>query len=153
MPENIVEEFLDKGSVTKIIFRKFEIPSDLAEYFDTKKSKDVKGYVEFRVVASRNNKLPLHTTIKKLISGGKGQIDFLEINKYEFNSVKVQVDYKNDKRTIDLGDFGKFRAYYDVSSEVKTGVDGHPIFTSIDSAATNLLNELIELIYPSQDVN
>lgn len=153
VPESVVKEFLDKGVVTKMMFRRFEIPKDLADYFDTKNTKNVKGYVEFRVVAARNHKLPLKGTIKEFLTGGKKANKLLEINKVDYNSVKVEVNFKNDKRTVDLGDFGKFRAYYDVSTEVKTGSNGHPVFTSIDNAGTKLLGELNELIYPNQDVD
>lgn len=152
VPTNLVEEYLKKGNVTKMIFTRFDIPSDLADYFDNRNSKDVKGHVEFRVVAARNSKLPVTKSLNILRKQGKGANKLMEINKFDFNSVKVVVNHNNDRRTINLENFDRMRAYYDVTGEVKIGSNGHPTYESIDKSATNLLSELNELIYPNQDV-
>lgn len=147
----VVEQYLEEGAVTKLVFRKFEIPSDLTDYFDTKDLRQVKGYVEYRIVATRNHNLPIKGRLRKFLTG-KTQNRLMEIKNFDYNRLKVEVRFGNDTRTIDLDNFNSFRAYYDVSGDVRTGKNGHPTFESIDEAGRKLLKQLNALLYPHQNV-
>jgi hypothetical protein len=152
VPTDTVSEFLDKGNVTKLIFRKFGIPSDLSNYFDTSNNETSEGYVEFRIVAKRKHNLPVKNYLLNFFSSKQSGSRLMEINNIEYDRVKVEVKLGKDTRTIDLSNFNTFRPYYDVSSEVRLGKNGHPDFDSINSVANSLLNELNDILYPLQNV-
>ncbi len=61
---------------------------------------------------------------------------------FEPETVKIELEIEGKTRTIDLADVSKVRAWYDVSSLVEVGPDGHPTFGSIDEAARRILDRL-----------
>ncbi len=149
----VVRQFISNGDVTKIIFRRFDIPSDYATYFDTKSMKEVEGYVEYSIVAKRRSNFPIKKRLNSLLFGNGKVTRLMELKNFSYDTVKIEVKQGNDTRTIDLGNLNTFRAYYDISSEIKRGLDGHPTFNSVDEAAKRLLSELNNLLYPDQDAD
>lgn len=77
----------------------------------------------------------------------------IELPGYDYDNVKVEMDVRGSKKTLDLSDVMKMRAYVDITSALETNDDGHPEFNSIDSIARDLMGSLLaELGTGSRDV-
>lgn len=67
----------------------------------------------------------------------------LEIRGFEYDTVKVEIEMDGNRRTIDLSNLMKLRAHYDITREVQIGTNGHPVFSSIDGVAKQLVDDLL----------
>ena len=67
----------------------------------------------------------------------------IELRGYEYDNVKVELDVRGSKKTLDLSDLLKIRAYVDITSDIHVDDDGHPEFNSIDAVARDLMGSLL----------
>jgi len=149
VPEKFVKRFIDEGKATKLIFKKFNLPQDIADQFDKRDHIEDDIFIELRVNAKRNKYIPIHDRLEKHLSKNLDRL--LEIKGFDYDNVSMEVKLNNNTRTIDLSNMLKFRAYIDVTDEVEIRSSGHPVFTSIDKVAKNLLLDVVKTITPHLD--
>ena len=146
VPQVLVDQYLQNGRLRKVRFIRFEIPPDVADAFEGGGHLEETGYMELVVRAGRNRRLPVVDHIRNALNSGKNVNEMIELQHYDYDTIKVELDVGGSRKTIDLSDTMKLRAYYDISSEVEIGSDGHPVFASIDSIALDLMDRLLDAL-------
>lgn len=144
IPEQLVSQYLHDGRITKIRFIRFNIPKDIADAYDTQDHVEEGGYTELIASAKRNKYLPIFGRIQEFLNGNRELRRIIELQNFEYDTVKVEVEINKNHRTIDLANLHKIRAYYDITEEVLISDSGHPSFDSIDNVAMRLLKDLSE---------
>ncbi len=81
--------------------------------------------------------------LREVFEGKRDFREMVELDDHDYDNIKVEIDVRGSKRTLDLSDEMKIRAYVDITSEVKVNDDGHPDFASIDAIAQELLISLL----------
>lgn len=144
----ILKLLLDEGLVTKIRFIKYELPKDIADaYADEANLKKDEGTTEL-VVKIKNKKKGafLNKKLKNFINNQGNVKEFLEITDFQYDNVKVEINFKGKTKTINLSDYDKVRPGYDVTEDVEFGDKGHPKFESIDLLARDIIDTVKEQI-------
>ncbi len=146
-PGKVIDQYLSRdGRVTAIRLIQFNVPDDIASLYQNKKDAIKDVYTEFIIHAKAKKKLPIFGRLTEFLEERRKASDLVEIHGIEPNIVKLNIEFQGRPRTIDLGNINEMRAYYDITDEVKTGANGHPVFESIDAIARELLGELNVLL-------
>ena len=153
VPQQLVNEYLQNGRLTKIRFISYGLPSDLADAYDAGGHVENEGTAEIVILPKRGQSLPFRKRLLDVFDGKREIREMVEFTDHEYDNVKVEIDVGGSKKTFDLSNVMKMRAYVDITSNVHINDDGHPEFTSIDTIAHDLLNRLLaELGTGSRDV-
>ncbi len=145
VPQDLISQYLRYGRVIKIRFIKFNIPSDLADIVAHGHSEE-EGEIEFVIKAKRRGHLEVVDRITEVLQGRREVRYLYELRDFEYDSVKIEVDINGRHRTIDLSHLERLNSYFDISSEVQVGSNGHPVYASIHSIANTLLHDLSSAI-------
>lgn len=145
VPETLVKYYIEEGSLKKIRFIKFEIPRDIADALN-QSHEEQEGYIELTVAAKRNNQLPGMSIIRDFFEGRRDLNKLIELQDFEYDTIKVELEAGGERRVIDLSDWLKIRAYYDITGDVELNGGGHPYYSSIHKIAMNLHDELFIVI-------
>jgi hypothetical protein len=147
VPEETVKDIIKKGRVMKVRLVRFSVPADIADAYDNPGPvEEGAGHVELSVVAKRKGGLPIIRRLLEVLGKTREINKLIELQHFEYENVKVEVNFGGIHRTIDLSKLNRFRAYFDISDQVKIGPGGHPAFENLDSIATGLLRDLAEAI-------
>ena len=141
VPSQLIEQYLNNGRILKLRFIRFSFPPDIADAYDSQSHIEDEGYTEYVISARRKGHIPIVGRILEIINGQRQLNELIEIREFEYDNVKIEIDINGNRRTIDLSDISKLRAYIDVS-DVRLGDDGHPLFESINQVAQKLLQDL-----------
>ncbi|KYC44580.1 MAG: hypothetical protein APG10_01604 [Candidatus Methanofastidiosum methylothiophilum] len=145
IPEYIVDYYLRKGKMKKLTFIKYGLSSDFAERIGDHKEEDFT--TELSVHARPRKEIPI---IEQFLSCRQKKEDLSSLfsfNDFEYNTIRMEVKIGGNKRTVDFSNLYKLRAYFDITSDIIIGDNGHPTFDSIDKVARELLKEVREAIY------
>ena len=149
VPRQLASEYLSSGRLLKIRFIRLSIPSDIADHFDHGLDEEP-GYAELSICAKRKGHLPLlHNVLGRLqrILNGDAEINSLmQIQSFDYDNIKIEINVRGSRKTLDLLHLDRIRPYFDISSSVIMGGDGHPTFASIDAVAEGLMNELLSTL-------
>lgn len=121
MPEEVVKKTLEKGIVTKVRFVRFGVHKDIADAYDKHDHTEEIGSMQLVVSARRGKSLPLLGRVKDVLSKKRQLQNMIELPDFPYETVKVETNVNGRKRTVDLGNLQKVRAYYDVDHDVKRG--------------------------------
>lgn len=80
---------------------------------------------------------------------GSGKTAFLQVplpKKFKPDAVLLEVELNGKKRTINIENLKKIRAYFDITADVKMGTNGHPEFDSIAGITRDLVNDLWQVL-------
>ena len=144
VPSQLINEYLRNGRILKLRFIRFSFPPDIADAYDTQDHLEEEGTTEYVISAKRRGSIPrrILEVILEVINGQRSSNEIIEIQDFRYDKVKVEVELNGNRRTIDLSDTNKLRAYIDISQSVRLGNDGHPLFESINEKAQELLQDL-----------
>jgi hypothetical protein len=134
--------YLGEGRLLTVRFIRFSIPDDIADAVSSGGHIEDIGKIEYVLTARRNGALPFEGRIRDFIEGRRHWDDFIELTDFEYETVKVEVDFHGSKRTLELTDVQNVRALYDVTDVVTFGDDGHPTFASIDKLGKEYAGDL-----------
>ena len=134
--------YLGEGRLLTVRFIRFSIPDDIADAISGGGHVEDIGKIEYVLTARRNGALPFQGRIVDFIEGRRHWDDFIELTDFEYDTVKVEVDFHGSTRTLELKDVQNVRALYDVTDRVVFGDDGHPTFQSVDSVAKEYAGDL-----------
>ena len=143
VPPHLVNEYLQNGRLTKIRLIRYGLPSDLADAYDAGGHVENEGTAEIVFLPRRGWGLPLMNRIRDVLAGKREIREMVELTDHKYDNVKVEIDVGGSKKTLDLSNVMKMRAYVDITSAVSIKDDGHPEFSSIDTEAQALLNSLL----------
>jgi hypothetical protein len=142
MAPEVWRAYLGEGRLLTVRFVRFRVPDDIARAVRAGGHVEDIGTVEYVVRARRKGVLPFQGAVEDFIDGKRHWNDFIELDEFEFESVKIEVDFHGSRRTIELKDVRDQRAVYDISEEVDYGTDGHPLFESIDVIARGYAGDI-----------
>lgn len=142
VPDSFYEEYLTQGRVTKIKFRKFSVDPDIANNFDSSDHREQIGYTDLVITAHRNKQLPLLNRIKRFRNGKLGVKEFFDIRFFQYDNIQIEMVKNGNKRTLDLSEMNRIRAYFDITDKVRFNENGHPQMESINKEAESLLIDL-----------
>ena len=143
VPKQLLDEYLQNGRLTKIRFIRFGLPSDLSDAYDTGGHVETEGIAEMVFSPRRGQSIPLLNRLREVLNGRREISEMVELRAHEYDNVKVELDVRGSKKTLDLSDLLKIRAYVDITSDIRIDDDGHPEFNSIDAVARDLMGSLL----------
>ena len=146
VPQNLIDQYLQDGRLTKVRFIRFAIPTDVADAFEGGGHIEESGHTELVVSAGRNQRLPLLGRIRDVVNRRRDVNEMIELHDFGYETVKVELEVAGSRKTVDLSNVMKLRAYYDITSELEVGTNGHPVFTSIDGIARDLMGRLLDTL-------
>ena len=146
IPPELLNEYLHDGRLTKVRLIKYELPQDLADAYDTGGHREIEGTAEMSFKPGRGLGIPLLNRISEVLDGKRHVTEMIEVSDFDYNNVKVELEVRGSRKTLDLSDVMKMSAYVDVTQDVEMGNDGHPIYSSMDGVARELMNTLLDRI-------
>lgn len=145
----LLDKFLENGTVSEIVLRAYQLPSDKAEKMELRTLDRKAISVEFRLQAKGG----FDRLVRRLNAFRKDPntafFDVPELNKLGFgkdSKLLIKSRTKNGTlRTIDLADTNKLRPYYDVHDKlVIDDRTNHATFESLDREAKSILEDFQE---------
>jgi hypothetical protein len=147
--EELIRKILYGGVIKKLRCVKYKAHVDAFDGIDNPHEENP---YKMEVVLSAN-RIPFIDKIKEFLNSSDKNIKTLvELRdfKFDYDTIKVDVETNGSTKTFDLEHLHKVKAYYDISSEVKFDTDDYPAFTSIQLIARRYLEEIIQEIYFSK---
>lgn len=142
IPEELVRQYLRGGRIVKIRFVEFTVPTDIADAYDKGGHVEEGGHLELVLFARRNSHIPISRRVEQFLNNRRPINKLIELEHFDYQNVKLEVDFEGTHRTVDLSNLHRLRAYYDVSTKVQLGTGGHPVFESISGVGKELLGDL-----------
>lgn len=143
IPSDLIDRIRHSEDLKKVRFIKFSLPPDIVDNLDPEVPiEEEDGTLELIIKAPARGHLPVLNRVTSWLRGEAELGEVIELRGVEYDQVKVEVDVGGKQRTVDLTDFGRLRAEYDVSDEVEMADNGHPDFDSLHDIAADLLQDL-----------
>ena len=114
--------------------------ADAYDVGDTKRQKEPPRWCSHR---EGGQGIPLVNRLQEVLFDGRPINEMVELRAHEYDNVKVELDVRGSKKTLDLSDLSKIRAYVDITSDIRLCDNGHPEFNSIDAVARDLMGSLL----------
>ncbi len=144
VPQQLIDQLMGNGELTKVRFVRFDIPNDITDAYEGGGHVEQLGHAELVILARRNRRIPLLDRVRDVLARRRQVNEMVEIQDFDYDTVKVEIQLGSSKRTVDLSDVMNLRSNYDVTDDLEIGADGHPLFDSIDGVARELLEELMQ---------
>jgi hypothetical protein len=145
VPRQLLNEYVDNGTIKKFRFIRHNLPRDIADRLEEDGVRDEDGYAEYVIGVKRNvDGIPMKERLQSFFNNDLRIREFIELENFEYDSVKVELKLRSKTRTINLGDPDSLRSYIDITDEIEIGINGHPEFESIDEEAKEVLADLME---------
>ena len=147
--QGLLDRYLNGGSLKQLRFIRFPVSPDIADNVAGGGHDEQTEQIELRISARRNHALPYWNRLRDGIQRGRPSNELIEVREitdfgFEYDTIKAEVETDGNRRTVDLADLLKLRAYYDITSEVEVDPSGHPRFESISDIASGLLGDALE---------
>jgi len=147
IPRDIVHQLLEQGRIAKIRLVRYEIPPDIADavYQDGYSRRG--GRMELVIQANRGGRLGIGEKVSNFLQSflrGEKQIsDFMEIQGFDYQNVKLEIAIGGGRRTVDFVHLDKIRPQYNITDDV-TMENGKLVFESIDRVATEMMKDFLK---------
>lgn len=143
VPRELLNEYVDNGQIRKFRFIRHTLPRDIVDRLGDNGVRDEDGYAEYVIGVNRSVRgIPMRERLQAFFDQDEEVREFIELENFEYDSVKVEIKLMNKTRTINLGEPDSLRSYIDVTDDIDFGANGHPVFESIDEVAKELLRDL-----------
>ena len=144
IPRQFAEQLLKKGRVTQLRFVKYGVQKNLENQVKLGPVEG-EGILEFRVKAKRGKALDLMDRFDQVLKGGRAVKDLLEVQDFNYDDVKVQLESEGRYHTLNIGRLESIRAPYEFDITKKLGSPGHnPDYDQIHVLASEYLVSLAE---------
>ena len=141
VPKRLMNQYLTSGRVSRLRFVHLKVPKEIEESYMLEDIAN-DATIELQVKAKRGSAYLLTSNIRSLLRRYKEGDDFVQIEGYEYDTLKVDVEVGGKSRTIDLAAPNKFRAGYNVTGKVVMK-NGHPTYLSIDKVGREIVREIM----------
>jgi len=150
VPDKVVQQILFNGAIKKLRFIKYNIPTDRIDGFD-EGHKEIPMSLEIVYSASM---MLIQERLKMLFGGSKTVKTLFELRDFDFDydTIKVDVKFGDQDKTVNLSDWAKVRNYINITKEIRIDVNGYLVFSSIESKAKEIYEELSKLLYKKVDI-
>ena len=154
VPKDLVKAYL-RRRIIKIKLIKHSFPNEVSDVDLRGLPTDEQGEVEYILKARRNKTLPeslvdkFRGNVDTFLGGGSTPVgSLLEIQGFEADNVKVEVQVGSSCRTIDLSNVDRVRFTEDITERVRIDTEsGRPILDDIKKIATEFLEDLSSAIW------
>lgn len=141
VPKKLVRQYIRHGRVAKLRFMNLSVPNTIEDAFRMENTGEG-AIIELQVKAKPGSTFLIADRIKEVLNGKRDSRGFVQIQGFDYDTVKVEFDVDGKHRTLDLSEQPNIRADYDVTDKV-TRRGGHPTFASIDRAAREIVREIM----------
>lgn len=144
--DEVIKKLISRGTIKRLRCVKYHASSDSIDGLD-EGHEETAFNMEFVLSAG---KIPFMQTVQHYFDSKSNIKNLIEIRdfKFDYDTVKIEVDTNGNTRTFDLGNLQRAKAYYDISDRVIMDSDEHPNFESINKIAEDYMTEIINQIYP-----
>ncbi len=139
--QQMLTKLISEGFIRKVRLIQFGVPKDIEDLFD-EPQKEEAGTTEMVISAKRNGQLPLIPRLKEVLVGQRRVTNFVELEGFDYQRVKVEFVINGKHRIVDLSQLDDLNALYDITQDIVIGQNGHPTFESIDRVAQEITNEI-----------
>jgi hypothetical protein len=143
VPSTFVNALLDNSTLKGMRFVRYEMPQGIEDAFEPHGFKEHVSELELIVKAKRDDALPMIATIKQVILGKKNLSEIITIPSWEYDAVKLDLEFGGRRRTVDVGKPNKVSANLDITEDVKAGGDGHPLWEEIVPASAEFASDIL----------
>lgn len=138
-PDNLIQAMIANSIPKKARFIKYA--SKKKDIADKYKNPDKKETTQREYVVYFPKYGKIHRPLKDIIETPSSLNNLVEIDNFEYDTVKLEVKINNKPRTISLDNEQKMRPIFDITNEINTNASQHPIFESIDIFSKGFLEE------------
>lgn len=143
VPATFVQQLYNDASIKAMKFVRYSLPEDIANALGKDLYTPHVQEVEIVVKAKRKGFLPKKLGFADLITGKKNYADVVAIQDWDYDAIKLEMEFAGRRRTIELGKPYKATPNLDISEEVKTGPDGHPVWDDLVAVSATFSGELM----------
>ncbi|MGU3282251.1 hypothetical protein [Methylobacterium mesophilicum] len=141
MPRQAIDALIARGKLSSVRFIQEIIPQDIADKFNGDQ-KSQEGELELVIRPKKTGLLKMQN-LRDVLSLKKQIKDLVQLDNFEPENIKLEVEIDGRKKTIDFGNLGHVRASFDVTHEITAGNDGYPTFASMNKSSENLIATLL----------
>jgi hypothetical protein len=148
MPYEILRKIIMAGTIKQFKCVKYKTPVDITDSLDPGQD----GFLGDIEISVKSSNIPIFERIKLLFDQSIPVTDLVELRDFKFNydTVKIDLEYNRKVRTYDLGDFGRMKPYLDITDEIEFDTNDKPKFVSIHARALRYLEEINKSLYGAQ---
>ena len=136
----LINKLLTDGEVKTIRLVKYETPSDICDQLDKVDPQKNAQEIELVIKAKRKGFFSASAFLNAFQSNSLSGL--ITLPSYDYDDIKVDVDYDGKKRVVSLGHPERLSEYIDVSEELEFDTEGHPTVDSLKKAITELASEI-----------
>ncbi|MBJ9661023.1 hypothetical protein [Burkholderia gladioli] len=143
VPATFVQQLYNDASIKAMKFVRYSLPDDIANALGKDLYTPHVQEVELVVKAKRKGVLPKIAGLAEVIAGTKNYSDVVAIQDWDYDAIKLEMDFAGRRRTIELGKPYKATPNLDITEEVGTGPDGHPVWEHLVAISATFSGELM----------
>lgn len=143
VPETFVQQLYNDSSIKAMKFVRYSLPDDIANALGKDLYTPHVQEVEIVVKAKRKGFLPKMGGFADVIAGKKNYSDVVAIQDWDYDAIKLEMEFAGRRRTIELGKPYKATPNMDITEEVATGPDGHPVWEDLIAVSATFSGELM----------
>jgi hypothetical protein len=154
IPRDMVKAYL-RNRILKVKLIKHSFPKEVSDVDLSGLPKEEQGEAEFILKAGRNKGFPtslldkLRGNIDSFLGGNNTSVgSLLEIQGFQADNVKIEVQVGDKRRTIDFSNIDKLRFTEDVTNRVKIDTNsGSPDFEDLKKIALEFYNDCADALW------
>lgn len=143
VPSTFVQQLYKDGLVKTMRFVRYSMPDDIASALGKDVYTPHVQEVELVVKAKRKHALPKLGGITGLLDGTKNFSDVISIKDWDYDTIKLEMEFGGRRRTIELDKPFKATPNLDITENVMVGLDGHPVWADLVNEAAQFSADLL----------
>jgi len=148
IPSTLAKALLNDAQIKAFRLISHKMPKAVE---DALKEYDFEGHVsttEIVIKATRQGGLPKLEKFKEVLDGKANLQDVVTMDKWDYDTVKLDLEVGGRRRTVDIGKPYKVTPNIDVSDDVQAGADGHPVWEDVVAVSVQLASDYLSLQHP-----
>ncbi|WP_040682565.1 hypothetical protein [Methanobrevibacter boviskoreani] len=144
MPEKIIETYINQGTLKKIRFVSYKLPTDKLDLLNGFEPDE--GYAELKFQINKEKRKHLTKKLQKLIKNECNESEeYLNImnNDLKTDDIKFEIELRGSKRTFSINNLKNAVPARDITDELEEGKDGHRTFESINNKGKEYANDIL----------
>ncbi|TSP09979.1 hypothetical protein [Cupriavidus campinensis] len=143
VPGTLANTILEGALVKSMRFVSYKLPAGVEDAFGKAGMKESVHEVEFVVRAARGGLLPKIDGLADVLLGKRNVAQIMTLPNLPYDTIKLELDVNGRRRTMDVGKPFKLSPNIDITEEVETAEDGHPVWDDVSAVAREFSGELL----------
>jgi len=140
VPTALIQKILTEGEVKTLRLIKENIPKDICDGLTNVDPAKQADEIEIIIKAARGCSFSGAAIFNAFKSN---KLDgLITIPSYAYDDIKVDVDFGDKRRVVNLGHPGKLAGNIDITSELEIGENGHPVEQSLKDIMSEFAKEI-----------